>query len=102
MMILATFALVNAAIGRMRWLPGYDYPDDGFAPVSFGPAHLYHLLLLVPVLVHDIVRQGRPHQAYLRGLGVILPVLLPTHVLWNLPWWIKSASLLMGVPDVLR
>jgi hypothetical protein len=102
MMILATFALVNAAIGRMRWLPGYDFPDDAFAPVSFGPAHLYHLLLLVPVLVHDVIRRGRPHRAYLAGLALIIPVMLGTHLLWDHPWWLAAAPWLIGAPDALR
>ena len=102
MMLLATFALMSASVGRMRWLPGYDFPATSFAPASFGPAHLYHLGLLAPALAHDILRRGRPHRAYLIGLGLILSTMLATQLLWDYPWWMTAARRLTGVPDMIR
>jgi len=90
MMILATVVLGTAGIARMTWLPT-TMPD------SYDAVHAYMLLLLTPSLVCDIVRLGRPHRAYLIGLALLLPWLVATHFLWNSPWWLNTASKLMGV-----
>lgn len=92
MLILATFVLVDAAIARHIWLPGNDIT------VSYDPAHMYWLLLLVPALIHDTVRLGRPHRAYVVGLALILPCVIATHFVWNSPRWHSLAAALMGIP----
>jgi hypothetical protein len=91
MMILATFVLLDAAVGRHTWLPGNDIA------ASYDPTHAYWLLLLVPALVHDTVRLGRPHRAYVVGLALILPCVIATHFVWNTPQWHAIAAALMGV-----
>jgi len=89
MMLLATVVLLGAAITRMTWLPT-TFPD------GYGAVHAYLLLLLAPPAIYDIVRFGRPHPAYLIGLALLLPWLIATQLLWNSPWWVETASKLMG------
>ena len=91
MMILATFVLLDAAVARLVWLPGNDIT------VGYGATHAYWLLLLVPALVHDTIRLGRPHRAYLIGLALILPCALAAQLLWSTPQWHAFAARLMGV-----
>jgi hypothetical protein len=91
MLILATFVLLDAAVARHTWLPGHD------VMVSYDPVHAYWLLLLVPALIHDTLRFGRPHRAYLVGLALILPCVVATHFIWNTPRWHSIAAALMGV-----
>ena len=90
MLILATFVLLDAAVARHVWLPGNDIA------VSYDPTHIYWLLLLVPALVHDTIRLGRLHRAYLVGLARILPCVIATHFVWNTPRWHAMAAALMG------
>jgi hypothetical protein len=93
MLILAAFVLLDAAVARHSWLPGNDIT------VSYDPTHAYWLLLLVPAVVHDTLRLGRPHRAYVVGLALILPCVIATHFIWNAPRWHAIAAALMGVPD---
>lgn len=81
MVLLATVALLPAALSRMTWLP------TGM-PHSFDGLHAYMLCLLLPGIVHDWWRYGRPHAAYLRGIACFVPWIIATHVLWNSPWWL--------------
>lgn len=89
MMLLATVVLIGAAITRMTWLPT-TFPN------SYGAVHAYLLLLLAPSVTYDIVRLGHPHRAYVIGLALLLPWLIATQLLWNSPWWVETASKLMG------
>jgi hypothetical protein len=93
MLILATFVLLDAAVARHVWLPGNDIT------VSYDATHAYWLLLLVPALVHDTVRFGRPHRAYIIGLALILPCVIATHFVWNTPQWHSIAASVLGVSD---
>lgn len=90
MLILATFVLLDAAVGRHTWLPANDIT------VSYDATHAYWLLLLLPALVHDTIRLGRPHRAYIVGLVLILPCVIATHFVWNTPGWHSIAAALMG------
>jgi uncharacterized membrane protein YozB (DUF420 family) len=94
MMVLATFVLLDAAVGRMTWLPGYDglYDDRGF-PV----ANVYHLALLAPVVTCDLLRFGRVHHAYLVGVGILVPSILALHLLWNSQGWQQLVAAMFGV-----
>ena len=75
MLFLATLVLLDAAILRMPWLP--DFGIDNVAIT-----HAYQLLLLIPFLVHDVVRFGRIHKANLVGLALILASTVAASVLW--------------------
>jgi hypothetical protein len=90
MMVLATFVLLDAAVGRMTWLPGND------VTVSYEMTHFYLLLLLVPAIVYDLLHLGRVHRAYVIGLALLMPWLIATTFLWNEPWWHETAARLMG------
>jgi hypothetical protein len=85
MMVLATFVVIDAALGRMSWLPGVS----GFFESARGydAIHGYQLLSLLPVVLHDLVRFRRVHWAYLFGGGLFVSFALATHLTWNSPGW---------------
>lgn len=82
-MLVATVALLNAAIARFFFLaatgggpgmrPGLGPPN----PVEFAlmPAMAANLIIVLAMLL-DWRTRGRPHPAYLSGLGVMLAVQL--------------------------
>jgi hypothetical protein len=90
MMLLATLMLIDAAIARMSWLPHNEFPK------SYLAVHVYLLLLLVPALLHDLIRQGRIHGAWLWGLALTLPWIVATEFVWGSPWWREFGPRLVG------
>jgi len=90
MMLLATLMLLDAAIARMSWLPGNEFPKHYLA------VHLYLLLLFVPLLLHDVIRLGRIHRAWVWGLVLILPWVVATEFIWGSDWWGKFGPKLVG------
>lgn len=90
MMLLATLMLLDAAIARMSFLPFNDFPR------SYLAIHLYLLLLVVPALVHDLIRLGRIHRAWIWGLALILPWVVATELAWNSAWWAEIGPKLVG------
>ncbi|HEX6998578.1 MAG TPA: hypothetical protein VF322_10565 [Gammaproteobacteria bacterium] len=97
LMVLATFVVIDAALGRMTWLPGSAHGNWMAADYGYDGVHLYHLLLLAPALIHDLVRFGRVHSAYLIGLGLYLPFVLATHFAWNSAGWQRVVGAMLGV-----
>ena len=89
-MLLATLVLVDAAIARMFWLPGTS------TATTYDGVHLWLLVLLVPALAFDLVRDGRIHRVYAIGLVLLLPWMVATHFTWNNPGWHAFAASLMG------
>lgn len=89
-MVMAPAMPLPAAIDRITWLPHT-------VPASSLSASLYPLLVLVPLIVWDVIRNGRVHRAY----WVMLAVYVPTNALifwvWDTPWWHATARHLMGV-----
>jgi hypothetical protein len=90
MMLLATLMLLDAAIARMTWLPYNEFPKHYLA------VHLYLLLLLVPALLHDLIRRGRIHRAWVWGLALTLPWVVATEFLWGSHWWRELGPKLVG------
>jgi hypothetical protein len=90
MMLLATLMLLDAAIARMSWLPYNEFPR------SYLAVHVYLLLLLVPAVVYDLVRQRRIHRAWVWGLGLTLPWVVATEFVWGSPWWREFGPKLVG------
>ena len=90
MMLLATLMLLDAAIARMTWLPYNDFPK------SYLAIHLYLLLLLVPALLHDLIRLRRIHRAWVWGLVLILPWVVATEFVWGSEWWREFGPKLVG------
>lgn len=94
MMILATLVLMIPAIGRLLSVSRL-LPDLGFNVID--ARHFYLVLLIVPAVVYDVVKQGIPHKSYIIGIFLILVWIVTAHFLWNSPWWIETAPGLMGV-----
>jgi hypothetical protein len=90
MMLLATLMLLDAAIARMNWLPYNGFPRHYLA------VHLYLLLLLAPALLHDLLREGRIHRAWVWGLALIVPWVIATEFVWDSPWWRAFGPKLVG------
>jgi hypothetical protein len=90
MMLLATLMLLDAAIARMSWLPGNEFP------VRYLAVHLYLLLLTVPLLLHDLIRLGRIHRAWVWGLALILPWVVANEFVWGSDWWFRLGPKLVG------
>jgi hypothetical protein len=90
MMILATAGTLPAGIDRIPWLV-HTMPDSPLSP------DLYTLLAISPMLLWDIFRNRRLHEAYWIWLGISLPFALAVHGWWDTPWWHETARRLMGV-----
>jgi hypothetical protein len=90
MMLLATLVLLDAAIARMNWLPYNEFPKRYLA------VHIYLLLLLVPALLHDLIRRGRIHRAWVWGLALTLPWVVATELVWGSHWWRELGPKLVG------
>jgi len=90
MMLLATLMLLDAAIARMNWLPYNVFPRHYLA------VHLYLLLLLVPALLHDLLREGRIHRAWVWGLALVVPWVVATEFVWDSHWWRAFGPKLVG------
>jgi hypothetical protein len=89
LMVLATAAPLLAAVDRIAWLPT-TMPGS---PVSL---ETYNLLLILPLFIHDVVRERRVPAAYKLWLAVNLPLAVAMHGLWGTSWWAAMAPRLMG------
>ena len=90
MMILATAMPLPAGIDRIPWLP-HTMPGSPWS------VDLYTLAAISPMLVWDLVRNGRVHRAYFIVLAAYLPCAIVVHSLWNTDWWHSVVPRLMGV-----
>lgn len=85
MMLLATVALLPAAVSRVTWLPtGLPQTADGL--------HLYMLALLLPGIAYDLWRDRRVHRAWWLGIVCFAPWIAVTHFLWSSAWWLEVAT----------
>jgi len=90
MMILAPGIAIEAGIARIAWLPST-------MPASPLSMDIYLLLAASPMLVWDIVRNRRVHEAYWIAAGIIVPLTVAIELLWDTPWWHSAAKAIMGV-----
>lgn len=90
LMILATVLPLPAAIDRIAWLPT-TLPASGASP------DLYILLWVLPMFALDVVRHRRIPRAYLIWLGVSLPFVAVSQLLWGTPWWLETGPKLIGL-----
>ncbi len=90
MVILATAMPLAASIDRMGWLPN-TFPAS---PMSTDG---YILLAVAPLLLWDVIRNRRVHEAYLVWLAVWLPTSLVMYRLWDTPGWHSLARHIMRV-----
>jgi len=87
MMVLATFVVIDGALGRMTWLPGAAGGQFMTADTGYDAIHLYQLLLIVPAIAYDLLRRKRVHWSYLLGTGLFLACATATHLAWSSPRW---------------
>lgn len=94
MMLMATFVVLDAAVGRMEWLPtGYS----GMAgDTSYAVINIFQLLLLVPVIVYDVMRFGHIHRAYVIGVGLFLLFIIALQAAWDSMWWQRTVAASLG------
>ena len=90
MMILATVMAIPASVDRITWLPT-TMPASPMAP------DLYTFLMITPMLLWDVIRNRRVHEAYWIWLAVNLPFAIFVHRAWDTPWWHATARQIMGV-----
>jgi hypothetical protein len=90
MMFLATAVPLAASIDRMNWLPS-SLPANPWA------TDLWIIVALSPMLVWDIARNKKVHEAYWIWLSIFVPVSLLVDVLWDKPWWHATARAIMRV-----
>jgi hypothetical protein len=90
MMILAPGIAIEAGIARIGWLPTT-------MPASPIAMDFYLLLAASPMIVWDIVRNRRMHEAYWIAAAIIVPVTIAIEMLWDTPWWHSAAKAIMGV-----
>jgi hypothetical protein len=87
MMVLATFVVIDAALGRMTWLPGAAGGQFMTADAGYDAIHFYQLLLIVPAIANDLLKRKRVHWSYLLGTGLFLACVMATHVAWGSARW---------------
>lgn len=91
MIFLGTAVPLGASIDRMWWLPNT-------LPASPAGTDLYILVAAIgPLLVWDIIRNRRVHEAYLVWAAIYLPASLVMYKLWDTPLWHATARRIMGV-----
>jgi hypothetical protein len=90
MIFLATAVPLGASIDRMWWLPNT-------LPASPIGTDAYILLALSPLVVWDVIRNRRLHEAYLVWLAIYLPASLFMYHFWDTPWWHATARHIMHV-----
>ncbi len=92
-MILATLVLMIPALGRMLSVSRI-IPDFGLSIID--ARHFYMLLLIVPALIYDTLKLGRPHRAYIYGLTLVGVWIVAAHFLWGATWWAEITTSLFG------
>jgi hypothetical protein len=90
MMILAPGIAIEAGIARIGWLPTT-------MPASPIAMDFYLLLAASPMIVWDIVRNRRVHEAYWIAAAIIVPLSILIELAWDKPWWHVAAKQIMGV-----
>ena len=90
MMILAPGIAIEAGIARIGWLPTT-------MPASPIAMDFYLLLAASPMIVWDIVRNRRVHEAYWIAAAIIVPVTIFIEFAWDTPWWHHAAKVIMGL-----
>ena len=90
MMFLATAVPLGASIDRMDWLPS-SLPANPWA------TDLWTIVALAPMLVWDIARNRKVHQAYWIWLAIYVPACAVVDFLWDKPAWHTTARYILRV-----
>jgi len=90
MMFLATAVPLGASIDRMDWLPS-SLPTNPWA------TDLWIIVALAPMLVWDVARNRKVHEAYWIWLAIYVPACLAVDFLWEKPAWHATARYILRV-----
>jgi hypothetical protein len=90
MMFLGTVVPLAASIDRMNWLPS-SLPANPWA------TDLWIIVALAPMLVWDVLRNRKVHEAYWIWLAIYAPACLVVDYLWDKPGWHVMARAIMRV-----
>jgi len=90
MIFLATAVPLGASIDRMDWLPTS-------LPANPWSTDLWIIVALAPMIVWDVARNKKVHEAYGIWLAIYLPACLAVDFLWDKPWWHETARHIMRV-----
>jgi hypothetical protein len=94
LMIIATIVPLDAAIARTEWLPGMA---GAFSP-DFELMSVYQLLLMMPIVLYDLWRNGRVHRATTVGVGLFAASAIVANLLWGSAWWMAAGK---GIADLI-
>ena len=94
LMILATLVLMIPGLGRLLSITRV-LPDLGLTLID--ARHFYLLVLIVPALVYEIVKQRTLHRSYIVGVGLLAAWMVAAHFLWSSTWWLERGPRLLGV-----
>jgi len=87
LMVLVTAYVLGAATGRMTFLPHNGLMES----YNYMPT-VYALGLILPAVLHDVLRLGRVHRAYVGGVATIAASIVLNILLWDSPWWHRTAA----------
>ncbi len=91
-MFLATAIPLVAGLDRFTTALGWTT-----LPASPLSQDICLLVAALPLLAHDLIRQGRLHRVAVAWLAINLPFAIATNLLWGSSWWLATAPRLMGV-----
>jgi len=90
MMFLATAVPLGASIDRMDWLPSS-------LPVNPWSLDLWIIVVLAPMVIWDVARNRKVHEAYWIWLAIYAPACLAVDFLWDKPAWHTMARHILRV-----
>ena len=88
-MLLLTFFLVEAAVSRIRWLPGMS--SDYWIIFQY----LYLDIFLAVLVAYDLWSSKRLARATIVGLAILLPYQAIAVMVWDSGWWQSTAETLL-------
>jgi hypothetical protein len=94
-MIFGTMLPLTAGLDRLTEALGVST-----LPGSGDSSYFWTLVLTLPVIAFDLIRQGRIHKATLVFLGVLLACFAFVHALWGSEGWLATAPRLMSLVGV--
>jgi hypothetical protein len=83
LLLLATLILMQAAVDRIRFLPGIG--------TALYVRFIYLDVLLIPLFIYDLLTVRRLHKITIIGVGCILFLQFAVQMAWGSPAWNKFA-----------